>query len=674
MIIISVICSFLAALGCILVYHFLLRRNIKEENAAEESKVDCIVDSMPALYYLEEMVMDDNGNVVDLKIHKMNKRCFDYYDEKNHPLGKYSSEIFPRGQETFLGAANSTKQLGDPVTFQYYDPVTHVYFDCVAKARSNSYLVDFFLIDSTDLHRTQEAMNGLRRQMEISLTVSHITPIKIFADTELITSMLLDDDNIDNYKMNTVTMTGDEMFAKFSPKNRKDIRRLLDDLRDGKIKRVKYDMECEEDRGNGMRKEWYEIRLVVGERHPDGTVKTFVGSMQLVTKRKNMERMLVDAKNKADELNNLKSAFLANMSHEIRTPLNAIVGFSELLINSDSPKEQQEYSRIIQSNSSQLLQLVGDILDLSKIEAGTMEFIDKDFDLNTVMRETEESLRLRLDPEKSVTMHCELGLPNCTLHLDHNRLVQVLTNLVTNAIKYTESGSITLGYVQKGKMLDFYVKDTGVGIDPKHINDIFDRFVKLNAFMKGNGLGLAICKSIVSKFGGKIWAESEPGNGSTFHFTVPYDPTVVSNGEPKQKDVLFQPVMQPLAPKTTPEAERPTILVAEDNDSNYKLVRAILTREYKLVHAWNGKEAVDVFDTCKPDIVIMDINMPVMNGYEAATLIKKKSPSTPILALTAYATSTDEEKILASGMDAYMSKPVCMPQLRMRLKDLLKKK
>lgn len=505
MIIISVICSFLAALGCILVYHFLLRRDIKEENAAEESKVDCIIDSMPALYYLEEMVMDDNGNVVDLKIHKMNKRCFDYYDEKNHPLGKYSSEIFPRGQETFLGAANSTKQLGEPVTFQYYDPVTHVYFDCVAKARSNSCLVDFFLIDSTDLHRTQEAMNGLRRQMEISLTVSHITPIKIFADTELITSMLLDDDNIDNYKMNTVTITGDEMFAKFSPKNRKDIRRLLDDLRDGKIRRVKYDMECEEDRGNGMRKEWYEIRLVVGERHPDGTVKTLVGSMQLVTKRKNMERMLVDAKNKADELNNLKSAFLANMSHEIRTPLNAIVGFSELLINPDSPEEQQEYSRIIQSNSSQLLQLVGDILDLSKIEAGTIEFIDKDFDLNTVMRETEESLRLRLDPEKSVTMHCELGLPNCTLHLDHNRLVQVLTNLVTNAIKYTESGSIILGYVQKGKMLDFYVKDTGVGIDPKHINDIFDRFVKLNAFMKGNGLGLAICKSIVSKFGGNIW-------------------------------------------------------------------------------------------------------------------------------------------------------------------------
>ena len=481
MVLLSILCSFLAALGCVLVYHFLLRHDMKEGGAADEKKMECIIDSMPALYYLEEMIMDDNGNAVDLKIHKMNTRCFDYYKSSLNAIGKYSSEVFPRGQVSFLKAANSAKELGTPVTFQYYDTVTHIYFDCVAKMRPNTNLIDFFLIDSTDLHRTQEAMSSLRRQMEVSLTVSHITPITMFVDTELVTCVLLDDDSTDIHKTNSITLTGDEMFEKFSPESRKEIRHLLDDLRDGKIKRVKYDMECEEDRGEGMTKEWYEIRMVVGERHHDGSVKTLVGSMQLVTKRKNMERMLVEANNKADELNNLKSAFLANMSHEIRTPLNAIVGFSQLLIGADSPEEQQEYSHIIQSNSNQLLQLVGDILDLSKIEAGTMEFNDKNFDLNTVMRETGESLRLRLDPAKPVTMRCELGLPSCTLHLDPNRLVQVLTNLVTNAIKYTESGTITMGYAQKGKRLDFYVKDTGVGIDPQHINDIFDRFVKLNA-------------------------------------------------------------------------------------------------------------------------------------------------------------------------------------------------
>ena len=674
MILTSVILPIAVALVCILVYHFMFRRAKTKVEAAADSTVDNIVDTMPALYYLEEMVTDESGTVVDLKICKVNKRCFDFIDGGESPVGKYSSDFFPGGQTAFLGAANSSKQLGSPVNFQYFDRATHVYYDCVAKVRQGTNFIEFFLIDSSNLHKTQEALGGLRRQMELALEISHITPIKMYVDNQLITCLQLDKDDAAEHNLKNVTVTGDELFAKFDPKDRDELRMQLDQLRDGKIERVKFDMECEEDRGHGMRKEWYEVRVVVGDCDAKGAPKTLEGSIQLVTKRKNMEKVLTDAKQKAEELNSLKSAFLANMSHEIRTPLNAIVGFSELLIGAETPEEQQEYSRIIQSNSSQLLQLVGDILDLSKIEAGTMEFIDKDFDLNTVMKETEESLRLRLDPEKPVTMHCELGLPQCTLHLDHNRLVQVVTNLVTNAIKYTDSGSITMGYAKKGKMLEFYVKDTGAGIDPKHINDIFDRFVKLNAFMKGNGLGLSICKSIVTRFGGKIWAESEIGKGSTFYFTIPYDPAAVKREQPKPAiEKKPEPKPEPIARTVTPEADKITLLVAEDNESNYKLVSAILSREYHLVHAWNGKEAVDMFDECHPKVVIMDINMPIMDGYEASSIIKKKSPGTPILALTAYATSADEEKILASGMDAYMSKPVCMPQLRMRLKDLIKK-
>ena len=673
MVLYNVILPILVALVCILIYHFAIRRNNKKIETAADSKVDNIIDTLPALYYLEDMVCDDNGMVVDLKIEKVNARCFDFIPKGESPIGKYSSDFFPAGQSAFVGAANSAKQLGTPVNFQYYEVKTGVYYDCVAKHRKGTNFIEFFLIDSSNLHKTQEALNGLRRQMEISLEISHITPIKMYCDTQLITCLQLDDEHsIGHDNLKNVTLSGNELFAKFDVADRETLQHQLDDLRDGKIKRVKYDMQCHEDRGNGMREEWYEVRVVVGERDSNGTPKTLEGSIQLVTKRKNMEKMLTEAKKKAEELNSLKSAFLANMSHEIRTPLNAIVGFSELLISAETPEEQQEYSRIIQSNSSQLLQLVGDILDLSKIEAGTMEFIDKDFDLNTVMKETEESLRLRLDPEKPVTMHCELGLPKCTLHLDHNRLVQVVTNLVTNAIKYTDSGSITMGYLLKGKLLEFYVRDTGMGIDPKHINDIFDRFVKLNAFIKGNGLGLSICKSIITRFGGKIWAESELGKGSTFYFTIPYDPSKQNNDttkEPEPKPVEVAPAM---SHSVTPDDKKIKILVAEDNESNYKLVSAILSREYNLCHAWNGKEAVEMFDEFKPKLIIMDINMPVMDGYEAADIIKKKAPKIPILALTAYATSADEEKILAAGMDAYMSKPVCMPQLRMRLKDLLK--
>ena len=671
MILTNVIIPILVAGLCILAYLLSMRKIRSRQNEAE-AHMDNIIDTLPVLYYLEEMLFDDAGTVVDLKICKINQRCREYLKGKDDPVGQYSSSFFPAGQNAFLGAANSARQLGTQVNFQYYEEPTGIYYDCMAQVKKGTNFVEYFLMDSTNLHKTQEALKGLSRQMEVALDVSHVTPICIYPDTQLVTCQLLDKQNGKRHLKN-VTLTGDELFSNFDPEDYMKLRRQLEELAEGKVPRVKYDMECVEDRGEGMKTEWHEVRVVVGERDANGKPKTLVGSIQLVTKRKLAEKTLVEAKKKAEELNSLKSAFLANMSHEIRTPLNAIVGFSELLINAETPEEQQEYSRIIQSNSNQLLQLVGDILDLSKIEAGTMEFIDKDFDLNSVMRETEETLLLRLDPEKPVTFHCELGLPECTLHCDHNRLVQVITNLVTNAIKYTDSGSITMGYKRMGNQLQFYVRDTGAGIDPQHINDIFDRFVKLNAFMKGNGLGLSICKSIVTRFGGKIWAESELGKGSTFYFTIPYNPSAVHHEQPKPAPQPTEAARQAIAHSSAPvkPSDKINILVAEDNESNYKLVSAILSREYNLTHAWNGQEAVDMFDEFKPKLVIMDINMPVMDGYEAAAILKQRSPKTPILALTAYATNADEEKILASGMDAYMSKPVCMPQLKMRIKSLL---
>lgn len=678
MIFTSFILPVIVAVACIFAYSLITKKLNKSQNAADDNRScgDDVLDNVSLLFFLQEMICDKSGNVVDFNIVKVNKPVLkSSLRGETTPVGKRSSEYYPDGLEVFTAAANSAIQFGQPINFQYMHQSCNIYYDCVARVREKTNCVEFYLIDSTNLHKTQEALCGMRRQMQIALEVSHVTPIKMFVNSQLITCQMLDDEKLrdgrshDERALRNVTMTGDELFSKFSEETRRELRGLLDDLRDDKIQRVKYDMSCEEDRGKGIRKEWYEIRVVVGERDANGKPAVLEGSIQLVTKRKMMEQCLTEAKNKAEELNKLKTAFLANMSHEIRTPLNAIVGFSELLVGADTKEVQQEYSRIIQSNSEQLLQLVGDILDLSKIEAGTMEFVDKDFELNLVMKEVEESMRLRLDPDKPVTMRCELGLPKCMLHCDTHRFVQVLTNLITNAIKYTDSGNIVMGYSLKGKFLEFYVKDTGSGIDKKHLNDIFDRFVKLNAFVKGSGLGLSISKSIVNRFGGKIWAESELGKGSTFYFTMPYDPMSCKQEEPKCEEPKPEPQFKEQPVK--PEKEKPHVLVAEDNESNYKLVSAILSREYKLYHAWNGQEAVDIFDECKPEIVIMDINMPVMDGYQASALLKKHSPKTPILALTAYATSADEEKILAAGMDAYMSKPVCMPQLRMRIKELI---
>ena len=225
---------------------------------------------------------------------------------------------------------------------------------------------------------------------------------------------------------------------------------------------------------------------------------------------------------KAEEANRLKSAFLANMSHEIRTPLNAIIGFSTLLVNEDSLEERQEFIKIIENNNELLLQLINDILDLSKIEAGTLEFTYSDVDVNSLLTGIEQSSRIR-NQHPEVQISFEERLPQCLIHTEQNRLTQVITNLLNNAMKFTTRGNIRFGYRQEGNMLRFYVKDTGCGIPADKIDSVFGRFVKLNNFQQGTGLGLSICKTIVEKLGGEIGVESEEGVGTLFWFTIKID-------------------------------------------------------------------------------------------------------------------------------------------------------
>lgn len=374
-----------------------------------------------------------------------------------------------------------------------------------------------------------------------------------------------------------------------------------------------------------------------------------------------METELVSAKNRAEESNKLKSAFLANMSHEIRTPLNAIVGFSGILASTEEEEEKQEYVSIIENNNTLLLQLISDILDLSKIEAGTMEFIDTDFELNKVMRELESSLCLKLSPEKNVTLSFEPGLPECHIHSERNRLSQLVINLVTNAIKFTQEGSIRFGYkLQDDKMLYFYVSDTGCGIPEDKQESIFGRFVKLNNFAQGTGLGLSICQMLVQHMGGNIGLTSKPGEGSTFWFTLPYVPA----SRIRQAESKTEPIKV--------KKQKITVLVAEDHDSNFRLIESILRKDYNLIHAWNGQEAMNMFREYDPQLILMDINMPVMNGYEATREIRKYSTQVPIIAVTAFAYASDEQQVMENGFDAYMAKPINANQLRTQISAILK--
>ena len=310
-----------------------------------------------------------------------------------------------------------------------------------------------------------------------------------------------------------------EVYGKMHPEDRKQMLDFFYKARLGKVKDFKGEMRILRP---GTKDQWNWIRtnVVVNQFKPENGVIELIGINYDITELKETESKLIDAKEKAETADRLKSAFLANMSHEIRTPLNAIVGFSSLLVQEENPEEREQYMAIVEENNELLLQLISDILDLSKMEAGTFDFVERELDVNLLCEDMVRVMKLKAKPGVEVVF--DRHLPECVIASDRNRLNQVIANYINNAIKFTATGSIRLGYdrIDAGH-LRFYVADTGIGIMQEKQTEIFDRFVKLNSFVHGTGLGLSISKSIVEQLGGTIGVESEPGKGACFWFTLP---------------------------------------------------------------------------------------------------------------------------------------------------------
>lgn len=380
-----------------------------------------------------------------------------------------------------------------------------------------------------------------------------------------------------------------------------------------------------------------------------------------ITRLKKVQEELEAARRVAEVAGEQKTAFLANMSHEIRTPLNAIVGFAGLLANA-SESERNSYVEIIKGNTNMLLQLVNDILDMSKIEAGTLEFIYSDTDVNQIMRELEGIFRLRLEEaDSSVRIVFEPCLPVCFIHTEKNRVSQVLSNFMSNAFKYTKEGSITLGYKVREDDIYFYVQDTGAGIPAGKVDKVFERFMKLDAKKQGTGLGLSISRTIIKKLGGEIGVFSEYGKGSTFWFTLPVKPFDFLPLQQRTEDV--SETVEFNETEYDAGAVRRTILIAEDMDDNYLLYKIYLEKHYDLIRATNGEEAVSKYLECNPDIILMDIGMPVVDGYQATDAIRQLSSDIPIVAVTAFAYDEDRRKVMSRGFNGYLSKPLNKDEL-----------
>ncbi len=385
--------------------------------------------------------------------------------------------------------------------------------------------------------------------------------------------------------------------------------------------------------------------------------------IQLINHLQNLNNELIKAKERAEESDRLKTSFLANMSHEIRTPLNAIVGFSNLLIDENIKTDlKKEFIKIIENSANDLLNIIEDILDTAQIESGIINIRENLVDINQLM--VELLIIYQNHPQvKEKNLKVEYIYPSASdkfqIYIDRLRLKQILTNLLSNAIKFTERGKVEFGYRQLEygqNIIQFFVKDTGIGIPSDKFDYIFERFHKLepdtDTLYRGNGLGLYISRKLAQFMGGDITLESELGNGSTFYLTIPYSL--------KQRESISDNFSSYYSNMSWPGKN---ILIVEDEVSNYKYLEALLFNRANLIWVKNGDEAIKTCLEKKIDLVLMDIKLPKIDGFEATRKIKEKKPEIPIIAVTAYAMEADKNESIQAGCNNYISKPFKMEEL-----------
>lgn len=647
--------------------HLNKLKKIQQKEIDTMTSYKNLINNMPILYMQEELIMNEEGTPIELVYRNVNAHFEKSFFRKEDVVGKKASEIFPESMPEFLHFTKMSLAENKAITFPYYFKQIDTFYDVVLKGTHHNNIVDIFCLDSTELHKAQQKLSATNNKLAMALDVANIVPWKwdlrsktILCDINRPIELSTNDKDVNEEQL---AVPDSQYFSKIFKEDRKRVEKAYDDLIEGRSDKVREEYRVINVQNNIHRIEWVEAQAAVETRDENGKPLTLVGSSLVITTRKKMEMELTTARDRAEESNRLKSAFLANMSHEIRTPLNAIVGFSGILASTDEEEEKQEYVSIIENNNTLLLQLISDILDLSKIEAGTLEFQYSNIDLNKMLNELTSSLQLKIKSEK-VQLTCHPAEENCFIHTEKNRLSQLLINLISNAIKFTTEGYIRFGYELRGKEIYFYVSDTGCGIPKDKQKSIFGRFVKLNSFEQGTGLRLSICQTLVEHMGGTIGVDSEEGKGSTFWFTLPYKAAIAVEESIKKEEI--QPI--------SIEKNKFTILIAEDNESNYKLFASILKGEYQLIHAWDGQEAVEMFKQYNPQIILMDINMPVMDGYEATKEIRKYSAKVPIIAITAFAYASDEQRVMESGFDGYMPKPINARLLKAQLTEIMQKR
>lgn len=521
---------FFSLMALAVIYVIWLQRTLHERSRRLEimRSYSSLVENMPVLYARVELIFDPGGRIIDYVYREVNPTFEKYILPKEKILGKKYSELNPDYSPELpdrYSELNDNRQI----TFQYYLEKTKTHLTVISIHSKTKGCVDVFGVDNTELVLTQQMLKSTNHKLSAALDAADMTPWKWDLRTGLLSCNVSHDLYVTEEEVthdgNLIIVPTSACFAKICDEDRERVRDAFEHLANGETQKMREEYRVGRQwLPSPQQNEWVEVRAAVDERDANGKPLSLIGTSMTVTQRKEMEEALVQAKVKAEEANTLKSSFLANISHEIRTPLNAIVGFSSLLVSAERgiSEEKQEYINIIENNNTLLLQLISDVLDLSKIEAGTMEFDYAPIDVHGLFIELEDTFRLR-NKKSGICICYHRRTTECVVKADRNRLVQVMMNLMNNAVKFTGEGSIEFGFdVREDGFLHFYVTDTGCGIPEERLEEIFGNFVKLNSFVQGTGLGLTICRAIVERMGGKIGAVSRLGQGSTFWFTLPY--------------------------------------------------------------------------------------------------------------------------------------------------------
>ena len=520
---------FFSLMALAVIYVIWLRRALHERSRRLEimRSYSSLVENMPVLYARVELIFDPGARIIDYVYREVNPTFEKYILPKEKILGKKYSELNPDYSPELpdrYSELNDNRQI----TFQYYLEKTKTHLTVISIHSKTKGCVDVFGVDNTELVLTQQMLKSTNHKLSAALDAADMTPWKWDLQTGLLSCNVSHDLYVTEEEVthdgNLIIVPTSACFAKICDEDRERVRDAFERLANGETQKMREEYRVGRQwLPSPQQNEWVEVRAAVDERDANGKPLSLIGTSMTVTQRKEMEEALVQAKVKAEEANTLKSSFLANISHEIRTPLNAIVGFSSLLVSAERgiSEEKQEYINIIENNNTLLLQLISDVLDLSKIEAGTMEFDYAPVDVHGLFIELEDTFRLR-NKKSGICICYHRRTTECVVKADRNRLVQVMMNLMNNAVKFTGEGSIEFGFdVREDGFLHFYVTDTGCGIPEERLEEIFGNFVKLNSFVQGTGLGLTICRAIVERMGGKIGAVSRLGHGSTFWFTLP---------------------------------------------------------------------------------------------------------------------------------------------------------